>query len=456
MVPGGDTLPRVAIGNDEPHTVTKLPVIVGGFDYEVFQSVSRDVSQAHPKWGSDWGSKPIMKLSARKVQNAPKGTYQDGNGLILVKRDKASGYWKFRFSMDGKRPEMGLGSFPEVSLAGAREAAAEAREQVRAGINPIQARKDAEIARQGVPTLKQCIMDVNDARKAGWKGEGKNARWLSPLTHHVIPEIGHYPITEIDQTMIYDTLKPIWKTKNPTAQKICTRLNITLEYADAKGLDVKLSAVKRAVHLLGESGHEVQHHAAMPWQDVPAYYEALGFGSTVARVLCFMILTGGSGRTAPVRLARYDQIDGDCWTIPGEMMKGRKGKTPDFRVPLSPPALELIELSKELSGDCEWIFPGPSGKPITDVMTSKHMRNTEYTPHGFRTSFREWMLHVGVPYEVAETAIAHSVGTTVTQAYLRDDFFERRKVIMHDWAKHLEGKGSAKLLELPANPQPKH
>lgn len=447
MVPAANTLPRVAIDNDAFHTVSRLPVIIGSFENGAFQTVSQGFSEALTQWGSDWGSGPIMKLSARKVQNAPKGKYQDGNGLLLVKRDKSAGYWVFRFSWEGKRPEMGLGTWPAVSLAAAREAASNARDQVRDGVNPIQARKDAELARQSVPTLAECIYAVNEARKAGWKGEGKNARWLSPLELHVIPVIGHVAVTDIDQNLIKKALEPIWKTKNPTARKAATRLNLALNHADAMGLDVKLSAVKRAVHLLGDSGHEVQHHSAMPWQEVPEYYQSLGFGSAVARVLCFMILTGGGGRTAPVRLARYDQIDGDCWTIPGALMKGRKGKTPDFRIPLSPPALELIELCKELTGG-EWLFPGPSGKPITDVMTSKHMRHLPYTPHGFRTSFREWMLHVGVPYEVSETAIAHTVGTTVTQAYLRDDFFEKRRVIMHDWANHLLGKGSAKLLEI--------
>lgn len=388
-----------------------------------------------------------MKLSARKVQTAAAGKYQDGNGLVLVKRDKSAGYWVFRFSWDSKRPEMGLGKWPDVSLAEAREAANNARDHVRSGVNPIQARKDAELARQAVPTLAACIEAVNKARKAGWKGEGKNARWLSPLELHVIPLIGHVPITEIDQNHIMSALEPIWKTKNPTAQKAATRLNLTLNHADAMGLDVRLSAVKRAVHLLGESGHEIQHHAAMPWQEVPEYYQSLGFGSAVARVLSFMIQTGGGGRTAPVRLARYEQIDGNRWTIPGSLMKGRKGKTPDFHIPLNEPALELVELCKELTGG-EWLFPGPSGKPITDVMTSKHMRKVPYTPHGFRTSFREWMLHVEVPYEVAETAIAHRVGTTVTQAYLRDDFFEKRKVIMHQWADHLSGKGSADVLKI--------
>jgi integrase len=390
-----------------------------------------------------------MKLSARKVQNAEKGTYQDGNGLILVKRTKANGFWKYRFSFNGKRPEMGLGSWPEVSLADARTSAANARRLVSDGINPIQARKDEETRRRGVPTLKEAIYEAHEARKASLKGEGKSGRWLSPLEIHIIPKIGNTLVTDIDQNTIKDVLSPIWRTKYPTADKALGRLRIALEYAKASGHQVDLDSVRMARIILGDPGHKVEHIEAMPWQEVPAFYQSLSYGSATQRVLAFMLLVGAGARTTPVRLAEYCEIDGDCWTVPGEKMKGKEGQSDDFRIPLSEPALELIDLCRELTGG-KWIFPGPSGKPITDVLTSKFMRDRglSYKPHGFRSSFRDWMAHTDVPYEVGETAIAHRVGNKVSQAYLRDDYWEKRKVIMHAWADHLSGDGGASVIKL--------
>lgn len=393
-----------------------------------------------------------MKLSATKIKNADKGTHGDGQGLMLVKKDKSKGKWIFRFTLNGKRRDMGLGSWPAVSLADARGAADAARKDVAKGINPIQARKTARVKRQGVPTLQEAAEAAFKSRRATFKNEGRTGRWMSPLKTHVFPKYGSLPITDIDQDVVVDILSPIWRAKHPTASKAAERIQIALKYAKAQKHPVETDAVELAKIILGDPNHKVEHRAAMPWREVPAFYQSLNLGTATQRVLKFMILTGGGGRSSPVRTARYDQIDGDQWMIPGTEMKGREGKTPDFRIPLSEPALELIEACKALTGG-EWLFPGPSGKPITDSLTSEFMREAcpPYVPHGFRSSFRDWMAHTDVPFEIAETAIAHQIGTDVTRAYLRDDYWEKRKVIMHNWANHLLGNGSAKVLELKAD-----
>jgi len=379
-----------------------------------------------------------MKLTARQVMHAQSGKLQDGNGLFLLKKSKAQGKWVFRFSYAGKRPEMGLGQWPEISLSEARSLASDARQLVRSGINPIRERQASLQTQREIPTLEEVIELAYEAKKAGLRDEGKAGRWLSPLKIYVIPKIGKLLVTEVDQNVISETLRPIWRTKYPTAEKALGRINIALQYAVAQGHNINLSCIASARLLLGESGHKVQHHQSMPWQEVPAFYRSLGDTSTVRRVLSFMVLTGGAARTTPIRFARYDQIDGDEWRIPAELMKGREGKTQEFRVPLSQPAQELVETCRASTGG-EWIFPAQRGKPITDVMTSKFMRDRDYAykPHGFRTSFREWMAHMDVPFEIAETAIAHQVGSKVTRAYLRDDYWEKRKAIMSEWADHL-------------------
>ena len=418
----------------------------GAFNGSLVHSGSGDPNQNRLQLGAALGA--CMKLTTKKLQSAPAGKYQDGQGLFLKKRDKAHGRWVFRYTL-GKRREMSLGLWPAVTIASARDLAAQARALVKDGIDPIDARQDIAIRRAGEPSLTETIHAAYEARKASLKSDGKAGRWLSPLELHIIPAIGHLPVTSIDQNLIRDALRPIWRDKNPTAKKAITRLKIALDHAVAQGWDVKTDSIHKAKILLGESGHIETHHAAMPWQELPAFYASLGDGATVRRVLSFMLLTGGGARTAPVRMAKYNQIDGDVWTVPGALMKGREGRTADFRIPLSAQALELVELCRTLS-DSEWIFAGPRGKPISDAMTSKFMRDhgIPYRPHGFRSSFRDWLAHIGTPFEIAETCIAHQIGSKVTRAYLRDDFLEKRRVIMAKWAAHLQGEGSAKIFKI--------
>ena len=412
--------------------------------------ISDRLRKSRAMWGTRWGTGRKMKLTARQIKSLPAGKYLDGNGLFLRKSDRDRGKWLFRFAINKKRSEMGLGAWPAVSLAEAREAAGAARALAKQGINPIDARKIAAVRRHGIPIFREVAIAAFEARKATLRDGGRAGRWLSPLERHIFPVMGDVLVTDLDQNIIADALRPIWRSKYPTADKAAGRINIALEYAVAQGHDINLNAVRMARILLGDAGHKVAHHPAMPWREMPAFYQSLGAGSAVRRVLSFLILTGGgASRSTPVRFARFDEIRGDEWMIPAEKMKGREGQARDFRIPLSEPALELIEVCRKLTGG-EWIFPGPRGRPISDVMTSKFMREAglPYHPHGFRSSFRDWMAHIEVPYEVAETAIAHRVGSKVSQAYLRDDYWEQRRSIMHRWANHLEGKGSAKVLEL--------
>lgn len=192
---------------------------------------------------------------------------------------------------------MGLGAWPTVSLAEAREKANHARELVRFGVNPIAERKARDLRISGVPTLKECIYAAYEARKASLRGGGKSGRWLSPLERYIIPAIGDMLVTDVNQNAVAEALKPIWRDKFPTADKAASRTKIALEYAVAQGHAVNLNSVQMARILLGDPGHKVEHHPAMPWQEIPAFYQSLGAGSTVRRVLAFMILVGGGART---------------------------------------------------------------------------------------------------------------------------------------------------------------
>lgn len=383
----------------------------------------------------------LNKLSAASVKHCSAGKYSDGGGLWLFKREDGGGQWVLRITVHGRRREMGLGAISEVSLKEAREEAERWRAVVRTGRDPIKERERSkrESAKR-LHLLKDIAEDAYESRKAELKGDGKAGRWYSPLELHIIPKLGKVPVAEVDQTMIRDTLSPIWHSKAETARKALNRLAICFRHAAALGLDVDIQATDKARALLGQQRHEATNIPAMPWAEVPAFYQGLSEGSITHLALRLLILTGV--RSRPLRFLHVDQIDGDVWTIPGEDMKGRKGKTPDFRVPLTPEALEIITAAMPISRD-GFLFPSIKKGVISDATMSRHMERAEmpYRPHGFRSSLRDWIAEAtDTPHDVAETTLGHIVGGKVERAYRRTDFLEQRRKLLQRWAKHVTGQ----------------
>lgn len=332
---------------------------------------------------------------------------------------------------------MGLGPIQDVSLKRARERASEARQLARQGIDPIKKRAaDRREAERNLHLLRDVALDAFEARKAELKGDGKAGRWLSPLQIHVLPKLGGVPIVELTQVDIRNCLAPIWHLKADTARKAISRLSIVLRHAAALGLNVDLQAVDKAKALLGRSRHQATHIEAMPWQEVPGFYGTLDRGVTEL-ALRLLILT--AMRSAAVRLARPEEFDLDkrVWTVPGDHLKGRKGQTKDFRVPLSNEAVAVVREALRHGGHA--VFAGIRGGPISDMTTSKHMRSKGLAarPHGFRASFRTWAEENGKRYEVAEVALGHSIGGRVERAYQRSDLLEERRALMDAWARHV-------------------
>lgn len=380
------------------------------------------------------------KLSGAKVRTAGAGKYGDGDNLWLHKRDCESGKWILYATVHGRRREMGLGAYPQVSLKEAREEAHKWRAIARKGLDPIKERKrERREAERNLHILSDIAHDAFEARKAELKGDGKAGRWFSPLELHVLPKLGKVPVADIDQIDIRDTLSPIWHEKADTARKAMNRLGICLKHAAALGLDVDLQAVEKARALLGKQRHIPQNVPALPWQEVPAFFESLDEGTVTHLALRLLILT--AVRSRPLRFLHVDQIDGDIWTIPGEAMKGRKGATDDFRVPLSQEAMAVIEKARPLARD-GFLFPSVRKGVISDATMSRLMerRKLEARPHGFRSSFRDWVSETtNTPYEVAETALGHIVGGSVERAYRRTDHIEQRRALMQRWAQHVVG-----------------
>lgn len=394
-------------------------------------------------------SRQMYKLTGTQVRHAPPGKHSDGGGLYLY--SLATGkQWVFRFTIAGKRHEMGLGGYPETTLQDARKQADRYRATVKEGGNPIEARKDAEKAAQAAYEAKNpearkarllsTIAPLTfEARKSQLRDGGNAGRWYSPLKIHVLPKLGQKPVEEITGNEIAKALKPIWHEQPDVARKAITRLDACLSYARAKGFEVDRMAIADAKELLGKQVHVAKSIPSMPWQDVPAFYQSLEDAGTTGMALQLLILSGL--RSKPIRFAHLDQIEGDVWTIPAELVKGQEGRTKDFRVPLTSEALRVIKRATATARD-GFLFPGQRKGVISDMTMATLMkrRGLVARPHGFRSSFRTWAdEQTNQSWEVKETAIGHKVGSKVSQAYLRTDYLEERRLLAERWAQHVTG-----------------
>lgn len=389
------------------------------------------------------------RLTAGFLKSAPAGKHCDGAGLWLVKREDGGAQWVLRVTVHGRRREMGLGGFPALGLADARKLADHWRTVAANGRDPVKERAaEARAARREDISLAVITADAFEARKAELKGDGTAGRWLSPLTLHVLPKLGKVPVTDLDQRDIRDTLAPIWHTKADTARKAMNRLSIVMRHAAALGLDVDLQATDKAKALLGKSRHVPKNIPAMEWAHVPGFYASLEEPTISHLALRLLILTPGV-RSKPLRHLRLDQIDGDVWTVPGENMKGRKGATEDFRVPLCQEAQRIIELARPHARN-GFLFPNTRKGVISDMTLSRLMerRGLEARPHGFRTSLRTWLAEAtDAPHEVAEAMIAHKTDGSVVRAYRRTDYLEQRRVLSERWADFVTG-GAGQVVKL--------
>lgn len=376
----------------------------------------------------------MYKLSSMFVRNAPPGKHEDGHGLRLIKRADGGGQWVYRYMLNGRRREMGLGGLTAISLKDARELAADFRTLVAKGIDPIKYRDQMRRqASQGDHLLKDVAQDAFESRKASLRGDGVAGRWFSPLELHVLPYLGQLPVVEINQQDIRQTLEPIWHSKASTARKAADRLKLVLDHAAALGLDVDLQAVAKAKRLLGRQRHEVTSIPSMSWQDVPGFYATLAEPTVTHLALRLLILTGA--RSKPVRFARFEQIEGDVWTIPATNMKARVGAERDFRVPLSQEAMHVIELARRFDRDGH-LFPSLRKGVISDAAMARLMERQGLAarPHGFRTSLRTWLAETtDAPHEVAEEVLAHVSDSKVVRTYRQTDFLDQRRNLLERW-----------------------
>ncbi len=260
-----------------------------------------------------------------------------------------------------------MGALRDVSLKQARETATRWRSVLREGRDPIKEReKQKREAMRNLHYLKDIAVDAFESHKAELKGDGKDGSWFLPLQLHVLPKLGCLPISEIIQTEIRNTLAPIWHTKATTAEKALNRLNLCLKHAAALGLNVDLQATEKARALLRKQRHKMQNFPEMDWKNVPAFYQTLCQTTTLTPLALRLLILLGV-RTNPLRYIREDQIEGNIRTIPPENMKGQRDATTEFRVPLSPEALKVIEQARPLIRN-EFLFSTRGRDPLENTV----------------------------------------------------------------------------------------
>ena len=388
------------------------------------------------------------KLNARKVETAPPGIYPDGDGLYLCVAPSLKRTWVYRFSWCGRRPEMGLGSYSDgVTLAEARVSRDEAKRVLRSGANPIAARKEARRAAADKRTFGEIADALLEAKKSGWRNAKHREQWEWSLKTAAAP-LRARAVDELDTQAVLDLLKPFWTDRPETGSRLRQRIEAVLDAATAQGLrngDNPARWRGHLAHLLAARPKLSRgHHAAMPYIDLPAFMAKLrGDENAAARALEFCILT--AARAGEVYGATWEEIDFDAalWTLPAERMKAGR----EHRVPLPQRALEIVRHMHKIRLS-DFVFPGQRrGKTLSHVAMAKVVARhggTGATVHGFRSAFRDWAGNeTHHPREIAEAALAHTIGDAAEQAYRRGDALEKRRALMNDWADFCGGVTSA-------------
>ena len=364
--------------------------------------------------------------------------YADGGGLYLQITEGGAS-WVYRYMLNGRAREMGLGPLALFGLQEARAKAQDARRLRHEGVDPIEHRRTARAQQQldaaKAVTFQQCAERYIASHRAGWRHAKHVEQWESSLQRLAFPVIGALPVQAINTALVMNVIEAIWDEKPETASRVRGRIESILDWAKARGYRTGENPARWKGHLKNllpprSKVRMVENYAAMPYDQLPALMVELRVQDGIdARALEFTILT--AARVSEAVGARWSEISGDVWTIPAERMKGGK----PHRVPLSRRAMDLL---KALPRNGDLIFPGPKlGRALNINAPRKLLIDMGHsvTVHGFRSSFRDWVAErTSYPNHVAEAALAHAVADKVEKAYRRTDLFEKRRRLMADWA----------------------
>ena len=391
-------------------------------------------------------ARDVGRLSARTVETRKKpGYYSDGGGLYLKVSGGAGRSWVFRYRVAGKLREMGLGSEHSISLADARQAAAECRKLRLRGSDPIEVRRQERTqAKLGAAsmTFRQCAERYIAAHQAGWRNAKHTSQWRNTLATYAFPVFGDLPVQAIDVGLVMKVVEPLWPTKTETASRLRGRIENVLDWALARGYRQGDNPARWRGHLDNllprrSRVQKVEHHAALSYDEVGAFIEVLRRQEGVAAMaLEFCILT--ATRTSETIGARWQEVDlGEAvWMIPADRIKAGK----EHRVPLSKPAVAILQ-KLAVARSSDFVFPGGKpGRPLPNMALLallRRMERPDLTVHGFRSAFRDWAAErTNFPREVCEMALAHTIGDKVEAAYRRGDLFSKRRQLMEAWARY--------------------
>ncbi|MGB3490751.1 MAG: integrase arm-type DNA-binding domain-containing protein [Xanthobacteraceae bacterium] len=383
-------------------------------------------------------------LTALQVKNAKAGTrLSDGAGLRLDVDRNGRGAWSLRYTspVTGKERLMAIGPLADVSLADARDLVAAARSQIRKRIDPLDVkrieREAAKVQERKAVTFRAYAETYISTHESAWKNAVHRRGWRSSLRDHAMQHVGHLAVADITTDDVLRVLRPIWDTKKETARAVRQRLEMILSAAKVEGLRIGENPAQwkgHLDHLLPRHKRTQVHHAALPYNELPAFWKSLSSDeSDAAALVRFTIAT--AARYSEAALADWSEVDMEkrLWVVPALRMKGCR----EHIVPLSDAALAALAASRTKKG---LVFPGlRSGKKMSDVALAKCIRrhtDTLVTLHGFRSSFRDWAGDcTDYPREVAEGCLAHAVGSAVEAAYRRSTAIEKRRGLMQLWSR---------------------
>ena len=390
----------------------------------------------------------IKKLTDKAVKALSEpGRHSDGGNLYLQITKTGAKSWLFVYRWGSKQKEMGLGPLLSVSLADAREEADKARKALAKGVDPMAARKAVRDAAQDKPDFGPFAEQVVSDLESQWRNEKHRAQWKYTLKEYG-KAIWDMPVDQIDTEAVLSVLKPIWQTIPETASRVRGRIEKVLDAAAAKGLRQGVNPARwrgHLDHLLPKRQKLTRgHHAAMPYDQVSDFVADLRTREAVsACALEFLILC--ASRSGEVLGMTWDEADLEnrVWAIPADRMKAGR----EHRVPLTDRALAILKKVKPLQGaDKSYVFPGRGGRALSVMSLTMQMRRMaqgNVTPHGFRSAFRDWAGEVSTfPREIAEAALAHTVGDATERAYRRGDALEKRRLMMDSWAQYIEPKSA--------------
>lgn len=398
-------------------------------------------------------------LDYQTVKNLKKpGRYTDAliKGLHLWVKPNGKKYWIFRYSLASKQHNISLGSSPTLSVAEARIKAQQARDDLNRGLNPAVAKNAAKAQKLAMQTralsFKEFALACIASKRAEWTNQKHGDQWEYTLEEFAYPVIGNKALDEIDTEDILKILTPIWTTKTETASRLRGRIEWILASATTRKLRNGVNPALWRGHLqtilpAPNKVKKVNHHKALPYRLVPSLMANLREMVTIgALALEFSILN--ASRTGEVIDGRRDEVDADIWTIPAARMKAKK----EHRVPLCQRSLEILAIAKTMDADSQFLF-SKNGKKLSNMAMTMMLRRAKVdaTVHGFRSSFRDWVSEeTNHPSEVAEMALAHTIGNKVEAAYRRKDLLKKRRLLLNDWAMYCSTIRNSNLITLKA------